>query len=264
MLIKISLLILLLYCFAGMALYIFQERILYPGAFWEIPSPAFIPHEIKKVTFQTEDKLDLEGYAKTHGENSTLVLYFGGNFQHAVSAFDLLSSAHYDVLSVNYRGYGESQGFPSETFLSSDALSVYDSVASSYQKIILVGFSLGSAVAVYLASQRKVDRLVLLAPFDSALSVAKSRYFFLPVSWLIRHRFQSDSWITHVKAPVDIVYAERDRIIPHTHTQALWAAVPNPSSLLLIEDVGHNTMLDAPVLIERIEEVIAGTLAQEN
>ena len=126
-------------------------------------------------------------------ESDQAVIYFGGNAEDVylnVAGFRAALPAHTSYL-VNYRGYGGSSGAPTEQNLFSDALRIYDVLRDRHQRIAVIGRSLGSGVAAYLASRREVDRLVLITPHDSALALAKSMYPVYPVSLLLKDRYDS-------------------------------------------------------------------------
>jgi uncharacterized protein len=184
------------------------------------------------------------------------LIYFGGNAEDVAGSVDAFSSAfpRHSLYLVNYRGYGGSSGRPTESVLFADALTVYDRVAVQHSEIAVVGRSLGSGVAVYLASQRPVDRLALVAPFDSLAEVAKAHFPLLPVRLLLRDRYDSASHAATVDAPVLVVIAENDEIIPRVRSRALVEALP--AGRVRVEEVrgvGHNTLDAAPRYLGSIQ-----------
>ena len=145
---------------------------------------------------------------------------------------------------MTYRGYGESSGTPSEAALFSDALSIYDALAGTLPHngtIAALGRSLGSGVAVHLATQRQIDALILVTPYDSILNVAHRAYSWLPVALLIKHPFDSLA-ATPMDVPALFVVAEHDTLIPPSHAKNLaehWGA---PAEWLMIDDAIHNSI----------------------
>jgi uncharacterized protein len=173
------------------------------------------------------------------------VLYFGGNAEDVSWSAGELEAAFpdRDLYLMHYRGYGGSSGRPSEAALFADALALFDLARASHQSVVVVGRSLGSGVAVYLASRRPVTRLVLVAPFDSVLEVAARAFWFVPVRWLLRDRFESTKYAADVTAPTTIIAAEHDVEIPRSHTEALLRRFrPGVATLSVIAGVGHNTI----------------------
>lgn len=180
-----------------------------------------------------------------HVAGDPLVLYFGGNAEEVSWMLEEVRRRTPGVgwLLVDYRGYGASQGSPSERALVADALQWYDKF--SKQKIYVFGRSLGSGVAVQLAAARPVAGVVLVAPFDSLVEVGKHHYPYLPVSWLLRHRFDSAALAPKIGAPLLCIVAERDEIIPKVHSQRLYDAWGGPKRWVTLEGASHNATDDA-------------------
>ena len=161
-------------------------------------------------------------------ESSYAVIYFGGNSEDVSNNFMRFSSLLPDqnLYFVNYRGYGGSSGTPSEAALFSDALAVYDSIREKHANISVIGRSLGSGVAVYLAANRKVDKLVLVTPYDSIENVAKKRFPIFPISLLLQDKFNSASRVQNITAKTLVILAENDEVIPRANSYALTARFP--------------------------------------
>jgi uncharacterized protein len=185
------------------------------------------------------------------------VVYFGGNAEDVSWSVGELESAfpERDLYLMHYRGYGGSSGRPTEAALFADALALFDLVRATHDHIIVVGRSLGSGVAVYLASRRPVSRLVLVAPFDSVLEVAASAFRFLPVRWLLRDTFESVNYAPDITAPSTIIAAEHDVEIPRRHTEALLRSFrPGVASFKIVAGVGHNTIASSPDYIPLLRD----------
>jgi len=141
------------------------------------------------------------------------LLYFGGNAEDVAASIDYFAAAfpEHSLFLVNYRGYGGSSGRPSETAFYTEARNVYDRVASQSGEISVMGRSLGSGVAMHLATERPVARLVLVTAFDSMVKVAKSYFWWLPVGLLMRDRYDLAMRAHSVAAPVLVVTPGRTR-----------------------------------------------------
>lgn len=180
-----------------------------------------------------------------------LVLYFGGNAEEVSWMLEAVGNPSRGEtpgvgwLLVDYRGYGASTGSPSEKTLVADARQLYDHVAKlpgvDPERIYAFGRSLGSGVAVALAAERKLRGLVLVAPFDSLAAVAKHHYPYLPVDWLLRHRFDSIARAPALKTPLLCFLAERDEIIPAAHGERLYAAWGGEKKRVLLGGADHNS-----------------------
>lgn len=240
--------------YAGMAamLWLAQESIL----FYPQPvrgSPAAPPGwTLEKVTLAAADATPLEGVLVLPpgalASRSPAVIYFGGNAEE-VTAYAHEVDRYYGrraVLLVNYRGYGGSGGRPGEKALVADALAIYDWAAKRADldpdRLCVHGRSLGSGVAVQLAVARSPRCVVLTSPFGSLAEVGKSHYPWLPVGWLLRHRFESAAHARHLKVPALVIYGGVDTIIGPEHSERLAAAWGAPVERLRIDGLGHNDL----------------------
>jgi len=191
---------------------------------------------------------------------SRALLYFGGNAEDVAGNIDLFSAAFPDrsLYLVNYRGYGGSSGRPSEAGLVVDALAVFDQVQTRHAEVAVMGRSLGSGVAVQLAAARPVERLVLVTAFDSLVNVAREYFWWLPVGLLMRDRYDSVSRASQVEAPVLVVVAGEDEIIPRVRSDALAAAfAPGQVQVAVVPGVGHNTLDLAPEYLGAVGRFLA-------
>lgn len=178
------------------------------------------------------------------------VIYFGGNAERVENMRDEFAQwfPQSSVYLVPYRGYGASEGVPSEEALLSDALAVFDQVKARQQgaPITVIGRSLGSAVASHVASQRPVAKLVLITPFDSMTSVAKSHYPWLPLRWLMQDRYETAQYLEKYEGPVLIVRAGKDEVIPAESTDRLIASMSRKPQILDLPVATHNSIDDDP------------------
>jgi fermentation-respiration switch protein FrsA (DUF1100 family) len=151
-----------------------------------------------------------------HVKGDPLIIYFGGNAEEVSWMLQEVAGRASGIgwLLVDYRGYGSSGGSPSEAALVRDAVQWYDSVSKNYKSIYVFGRSLGSGVAVQLAAQRPITGVILVAPFDSLVEVGKRHYPFLPVNWMLRHRFDSVALAPKITSPLLCIVATGDEIIP--------------------------------------------------
>jgi len=185
------------------------------------------------------------------------LLYFGGNAEDVSWSAGELEAAFpdRDLYLMHYRGYGGSSGQPTEAALFADSLALFDLVRQDHMNIVAVGRSLGSGVAVYLASKRPVSGLVLVTPFDSVLAVAARSFWFVPVRWLLRDRFESVKYAANITAPTTIIAAEHDVEIPRRHTEALIRGFrPGVATLKVVAGAGHNTIASSPDYIPLLRD----------
>jgi len=188
------------------------------------------------------------------------LIYFGGNAEDVSGSLPSFESAFPDhsLYLVNYRGYGGSSGKPSESALFVDATAVYDHVHVRHPEISVLGRSLGSGVAVHLASVREIRRLVLVTPYDSLVNVARTHFPLFPVALLIRDRYDSASRARRTSAPVLAVIAGDDEIIPRARSDALVAAFPESRiQVTVLEGATHNSLDIFPGYLRAVSNFLA-------
>ena len=200
------------------------------------------------ITLTTSDGEHIAGWyvPPAKGQPVTLFLHGqGGRLAVQTGRWRRLRDAGLGVLAISYRGYPGSTGSPTEAGLALDARAAYDWLRQRFRArdIIVHGHSLGSGVAVRLASEVEVGALVLEAPFTAAVDVASERFPWLPVSWLMLDQFRSRDLIGKVKAPVLIVHGERDGIIPIAHGEKLYKLANEPKMFVRMPDSEHNSLV---------------------
>jgi pimeloyl-ACP methyl ester carboxylesterase len=218
--------------------------------------------DAEEITIAAADNTALRGWlVKPAGTGKVpLVIYFGGN---AEEVSWLIGEAQrlkgWAVCLVNYRGYGLSDGSPGEKELYSDALSIYDYCAKRSDidgdRIIVMGRSIGSGVATYLAQNRALKGAILICPFDSLITIGKKHYPFLPVSLLLKHRFDSASRAPSIKTPLLALLAASDEIVPRESSMRLIKRWGGTHALKIIEG-SHNTLQDYAGYWESIGEFL--------
>jgi fermentation-respiration switch protein FrsA (DUF1100 family) len=193
-----------------------------------------------------------------------VVLYFHGNggaLRYRVDRYRALTEDGTGLVLLSYRGYGGSSGRPSEDGLIEDARAAYAFATQHHPsaKLVIWGESLGSGVAVAIAAEKagekNVARVVLEAPFASAVSVAASVYPFVPVRFLMKDQFRSDLRIRNVKVPVLIVHGDRDAVIPIESGERLYSLIEGPKHCLRVPGAGHEDL--GPHAIEAMRAFVA-------
>jgi pimeloyl-ACP methyl ester carboxylesterase len=182
------------------------------------------------------------------------LLYFGGNAEDvgaSLGRFETLLPDH-SLYFVNYRGYGGSTGKPTEDALVADARLLYDRLRPRHPEISVLGRSLGSGVAVRLASEREIARLVMVTPFDSLVDVARAHFRWLPVGLLMLDRYDSAARATRVRAETLVVIAESDEIIPRARSEALIGAFRQRPRVVVIEGGRHNDIDFDPRYLDEV------------
>jgi fermentation-respiration switch protein FrsA (DUF1100 family) len=235
----------------GTLLY-FPER-----GLWETPAAAGLPFEDLEI--ETEDGERLHGWL-LRAQGSLLgqiLLCHGnaGNIGDRVAHASLLVGAGFDVALFDYRGYGRSTGKPSEEGTYEDARAVLRTLlraGSDPASLIVLGESLGGAVALQLALESPPRGLILQSAFTSVRDVARRHYPFIPTI-AVPDAYPSLRRIPGLRTPLLVIHGDRDPIVPVSHGRALFEAAPEPKRLEVFPGLGHNDLLLAG---ERYEEVI--------
>jgi fermentation-respiration switch protein FrsA (DUF1100 family) len=244
-----TLLLTLVLGYAGIAcvVWIAQEKLLfYPRALQGAARPP-AGWKLESVSLTTADGTRIAGVLVLPSvERAPLVIYFGGNAEE-VTAYAPFAAETYGeraVLFVNYRGYGESSGSPSERALVADAAELYDWAAREPSidgaRIAVHGRSLGSGVAVQLAAVRPVKCVLLTSPFASALDVGREMYPWLPVALLLRHPFDSAARAPQLHMPLLVLVGEADTLIAPRHSERLASLWGGPVERASFPGFGHN------------------------
>jgi pimeloyl-ACP methyl ester carboxylesterase len=242
------------------AMYFAQTWLLFPTALAGMERVQ-LPASSRLLKVETPDGETLVGVripsADSKGEAAATLLGFGGNAMCADSMALTLHCLfpHRDVVVFNYRGYATSTGTPSAKAVLSDSLMIFERLqqARATQDIVAVGFSLGTAIAAYLARHRPVTGLILVAPFDSLEALARELYWWGPVGLLLRHRMPTLEFVHGVLAPTAVIVADHDKVVPARRSAPLRRAVSNPVFARTI-DAGHNDLYDHPDFAEAMRE----------
>ena len=233
-----------LYLAACAYLYFQQRQLLY------FPQPAH-GHAAPALPLRARGPRVLVSTREMPGANA--VLYFGGNAEDVSRTLPLLAQAFpgQALYALHYRGYGGSEGAPTETGLIADATELFDQVHGRHAHVTVIGRSLGSGIAVHVASQRPAAKLVLVTPYDSIVGIAQEQYPFMPVSLLMQDRYESFRYAPQVRAPTQIIAAADDRIIPRASTEQLFHRfAPGVARMQVLPGVGHNTISEHPRYLE--------------
>jgi len=231
-----------------LAVYMYQPKMLYfpdeGGQTAATPSDVGLTYQ--QVELRTTDNLKLSAwYLPAEDERGVLLFCHGnaGNISHRLDSLLLFNRLQMSVLIFDYRGYGQSEGQPSEQGTYTDALAAWDYLLTQKgkqpEKIVIFGRSLGAAIAAELATHVKPGALILESAFTSVPDLAAEIYPFLPVRLLSRFSYDTRTRLTSLACPLLIIHSNDDEIIPYSHGERLYAAAHEPKHLLNISG-GHN------------------------
>jgi pimeloyl-ACP methyl ester carboxylesterase len=213
--------------------------------------PPRVARPVEPLEVEREEGVKVRGWlVKGTGPRAPLVVFYGGNAEELSWQMSEPWPADWSLALVNYRGYGESDGDPSEAALFGDALAVFDALARrpdvDRARVVLVGRSLGTGVATYVAAERPVAAVVLISPYDSMTALGQRHYPWLPVGMLLKHPFDSESRAPRIEAPLLAIAGGRDRIIPPSHSRRLVEAWGGPKRFVELPGADHNGLSAAP------------------
>ena len=229
-------------------MYVFQRKLMYlPER--QLHAPQYYGLSgFEEISFTTSDGIALQSWYRRAQPSFPTIVYFhgnAGNIGDRASIYAALADKGFGVFALSYRGYGKSQGYPSEEGLYADARTAIHhltlSQQLSIQNILLFGESLGTGVATQMATEFDVALLILQAPYRSVSGRAGEIYYFLPVKLLIKDKFKSIKKISGVKAPLLLFHGECDDVIPVYHGKTLFeAATCSPKRAFFMPNIAHN------------------------
>lgn len=190
-------------------------------------------------------------------EGTKALVYFGGNAEDVAFTLPELSAAFPDraIYCLHYRGYSGSTGHPAEAAMRNDARALFEFVHGRHPDVLAVGRSLGSSLAIQVAADMRVSRLVLIAPFESILKIAQRTAPFLPMRLLLCDPWESWRYAGRVSCPTLIIAASHDEIVPMGDTRELLTAFrPGVATLRVIDDTNHNSVAGPDAFWEAIVE----------
>ena len=208
-----------LYAVVFIGLYAGQRKILFRCDAAEV-DPATLGLKAQTLRLKTEDGESLLAWSFPPAPERPLILYFHGNaggLDLRAERFHAIAKAGMGLLAIEYRGYASSTGSPSERGLKLDGEAAYAAAIASGvapERIVPLGESLGSGIAIALAARHKIGALVLDSPYSSIADVAAATYWFMPVRALLRDPFRNDLLIGSVEAPTLIVHGTKDGVVP--------------------------------------------------
>lgn len=243
----------IIYVLVVALMWAFQERLLYlPNAGREhVATPADRGLAWEAVTLTTEDDVALDAWWVPAPEPRASLLFFhgnAGNISHRLESIAQFHRLGLSVLIVDYRGYGRSEGRPSEAGTALDARAAWQwlrDAGNETDEIVVFGRSLGAAVAAELAASLEEQQaapaaVILESPFRSVPALAQELYPFLPVRWLARIDYPVETYVTQISAPLLVIHSYDDEITPFDQGEAVYRAAQQPKQLLEIQG-GHNT-----------------------
>ncbi len=243
---SIAIIILLVFSLIVFLFYRFQDNLIFRPYKKLERTPADIDLVFKNLKIKTHDSNTVHAWYIERKNPKGVVLFChgnAGNISHRLDRIELLRKNSYSILIFDYRGYGESEGKPTENGLYDDALSCYQYMVRNLkikpEEIILWGCSLGGSIASYVASQKKCRFLILESSFTSLSSLANKLYPFLPVKTLLKYSFNTQKHVESCDVPILLFHSPDDDLVPFSMGRRLFESAPGPKEFLSIKG-SHN------------------------
>lgn len=262
---KLLIAFIIIYVLICLAAVFFQEKLIFPRQ--KLSDDAITVStridDIEDIELKMKDGNKMRGWfvKNSISEKSNLLIYFGANAEEVSRIIPRMSKfQNWSVVLINYRGYGKSEGTPSEQTLFSDSLEIYDYFANrediNKSNIILMGRSIGTGVATYLAEKRNTSAVILVSPYDTLGGIVKEKCPILPVNLILKHRFDSISRAPSIKSPLLIIVGTEDKLIPIWHSRRLGEAWGGKVSFEKIIGEGHNSIDDGEEYWNKINKFL--------
>lgn len=251
-------------------LYLFQPHFIYYPHKQLLGTPEDIDLAYRDVALQTDDGLSIHGWYIPHPEARAKLLFLhgnAGNVSHRLDSLKIFNDLGLSVFIIDYRGYGRSDGRPSEQGTYKDAKAAWhylnEQLNKDDQAIIVFGRSLGGGVASWLATQVNTDGLILESTFTSIMDMGKHYYPYLPIPLITRIRYDSLANITAITSPILFIHSQNDQIVPYKYGRALFAKAT--SEKIFVDITGdHNSgfIVSGKSYTDALDAFIQGIIEQ--
>ncbi|RYG68483.1 alpha/beta hydrolase [bacterium] len=266
-------LVIVLACLALLTLGIswFERRLIYYPNYPSrelVRTPDRVGFRFREISLRTADRVHIHGWlleSAVHPSSGKTLLFFhgnAGNISHRLDKCRVFLDLGLNVLIIDYRGYGQSTGRPTERGTYHDANAAYDYLKNELKlsptQIVVYGESLGTAVAVDLVSRMPCSGLILEAPFTAITDVAKLMFRGLPIGLLARHRYDSLRKVRRIEVPLLVLHSRQDELFPLTFAERLLEAAPGPKRLVVLNGSHSDGFFDSlPVVKPALRDFVS-------
>jgi len=230
-------------------LYFFQERLLFLPEKLAANHKFNFDQDFEELSIKSKDGTILNAVHFKADSSKGIILYLHGNagsIQSWGSVASTYTALHYDLLMLDYRGYGKSEGrIKNEQELYEDAQAFYNEAKRQFpeSQIILLGYSIGTGMASYLAAHNDPQLLILQAPYFNMKDLVNKKFPFVP-SILLRYKLENNRWVQQCKPPIVIFHGTSDEVIDFESSQKLQKIFKNGDQLISLEGVSHNEITE--------------------
>ena len=242
-------------------LYIFQREVMYKPSNYNLKAAENTMLGFQQVELEAEDGVKTYGWEKITNANAPLIIYFHGNAETVpqnIELFNALSEAGYNIFAMEYRGYGKSHAATTEEGIYQDARTVIDHLRKNMpeSRIIVFGRSLGTGVAVRMASEYNLGGVVLQSAYTSIEDIAAAQYPYFPIKrfGLLKDRYDSLSIISGISEPVLIIHGRHDMLVPFSNAETLMANITSRHDILVFDEADHINGVEMQRIINEINK----------
>lgn len=258
---RVTIFLIAIYVVIGASLYFNQEKLLFlPTTLPDDYSYDF-SYPFEEIFLNTDGGVINMVHFKTEAPKG-VILYFHGNagdLSRWGTITEYFVEKQYDVLVMDYRTYGKSKGALNERAFYSDAQYCYDYLKGYYEEgnIIVYGRSLGTGMAVFVASNNSPKQLILETPYYSIVDIAQSRFPIFPVKWLLNYKFESFRYMQNVTCPITIFHGTNDRVIPYSSAEKLFkVSSKGKKNFITINGGNHNNLRNYKEYQNKIDDLL--------
>ncbi len=244
----------------SIVLYFIQDGMVFHAEKLPANHKFYFQNKFEEFHLKTEDGESLNGLLfKVHNPKG-VVLFFhnhSGNIEHWSRSAIFINSLNYDVLMMDYRGFGKSTGGFNEQLMLKDSLLWYNFTKKLYNEntITVYGRGLGAAFATYVTSKNNPKQLVLEAPIYSVYDTAKSHYPYLPTKLILKYKFETYKYIGKVKCKTYFFHGIKDDLVPYASSEKLHEIIKDISELYLIPEGNHYDLINTSIFLNKIKEI---------
>jgi len=259
--VKILKILVIIYLAVCGLLYFIQEKLIFFPEKLEKAYKFTFNQTFKELNFKTEDNVILNGILFQGDTSKGLIFYLHGNAGSLRSWGEIAKTytdLNYDVFMLDYRGYGKSEGaISSQTQLYNDIQTVYDNLKTKYDenKIIVLGYSIGTGLATKLASSNHPKLLILQAPYYSLTDLMKHDYPIIP-TFILKYKFETNKYIVDCKMPIVIFHGDEDEVVYYESSVELKNLIKTNDRLIILQGQGHNGITNNPKYIIEIKKIL--------
>ena len=261
MLLKIFLILLACYTLVCGLLFFFQEKLIFFPEKLDKNYKFTFNHIFEEINIKTKDQKLLNGLLFKSDNSKGLIFYLHGNAGSLNSWGEVAKTyteLNYDVFIIDYRGFGKSEGsITSEDQFNQDLQIAYDEMKSRYSedKIVVLGYSVGTGPATKIASTNKPKLLILQAPYYSMTDMMKRTYPIIP-TFILKYKFETNEYIKDCKMPIVIFHGNQDEVIYYNSSTKLKEVLKKADTLITLDQQGHNEMTDNPEYQKEIRKIL--------